>query len=61
LLQNWFEISPKEWEFAIEQGEHFHIVRVYGAVGSGDSMRMLRLSNPAKLWHEGRVQLCLMT
>ncbi|GBG70287.1 hypothetical protein CBR_g6414 [Chara braunii] len=58
LRKQWFPISYREWQFAISKGETFHILRVYG-IGSAGSYRIMRLSNPAKLWMEGVIKICL--
>lgn len=52
--KEWFEISQRQWEFAKEKGEKFHFFRVKNA-GSKKEANVNEISNPIKLWDEGKL------
>ncbi|KAL4591063.1 hypothetical protein LXL04_004011 [Taraxacum kok-saghyz] len=56
--KDWFEISVREWEFAVEEGECFTIARV---VLSGDERgRVTVFKNPARLCRLGHLKLAVL-
>jgi len=52
--KEWFDISRKQWEFAQEKGDKFHIYRVYNA-GSRKNARLIDIQDLSKQWKEGRL------
>lgn len=55
--KDWFDISPREWQFALEKGDLFSIARVM--LGSKKaSIEMLK--NPHKLYKQKSLRLGLM-
>eukprot|EP00850_Spirogloea_muscicola_P004410 SM000019S04954 [mRNA] locus=s19:180237:191954:+ [translate_table: standard] len=58
--KEWFEISPKEWEFARTQKDRYHIMRVYNAgQGSEGKATIVALPDPASLWAQRILRLCI--
>lgn len=55
--KNWFSISLREWQFAIEQGESFSIAHVSLL---GNMARITIFKNPAKLCQLGKLQLAVV-
>ncbi|KAI3706216.1 hypothetical protein L6452_23812 [Arctium lappa] len=56
--KDWFEISVREWQFAVEKGEAFSIARV---VLSGDKTnRVTEFKNPARLCRLGHLKLAVL-
>nr|XP_043606109.1 protein NO VEIN-like isoform X1 [Erigeron canadensis] len=56
--KDWFEISVKEWEFAVKKGESYSIARV---VMSGDNTAKVSIfQNPARLCQIGQLQLAVL-
>ncbi|KAI3791105.1 hypothetical protein L2E82_04710 [Cichorium intybus] len=56
--KDWFELSVREWEFAVEEGECYSIVRV---VLSGDETgRVTVFKNPARLCRLGLLKLAVL-
>ncbi|PWA88388.1 hypothetical protein CTI12_AA120680 [Artemisia annua] len=56
--KDWFEISAREWEFAVEEGEFFSIARV---ILSGDStVQVAIIKNPARLCQLGHLKLAVL-
>lgn len=53
--KDWFEMSRKQWEFAQEKGDNYHVYRVYNA-GIKQQVQCGIIINPAKLWREGRLK-----
>jgi hypothetical protein len=51
--KEWFDLSRKQWEFANEKGNNYHIYRVYNA-GKKDA-RLCDIPNPTKLWLDGKI------
>ena len=51
--KDWFDVSKGQWIFMREQGDKFHIYRVYGA--GTRKPRVVKIRNPAKLWREGNI------
>lgn len=56
--KDWFLISMREWQFAIEKGEAFSIARV--ALLGNKVARVSVFKNPAKLCQQGKLQLAMM-
>jgi hypothetical protein len=52
--KEWFDISRKQWEFAQEKGDNFHIYHVYNA-GSMKNAKFVDIKNPFRLWQEGKL------
>ncbi|KAL3693177.1 hypothetical protein R1sor_006828 [Riccia sorocarpa] len=57
--KDWFEISPREWDFAGQHGEYFTIIRVFFGP-SNQQVKLLRLPNPVKLAQDHIIQLALL-
>ncbi|KVH90985.1 protein of unknown function DUF3883 [Cynara cardunculus var. scolymus] len=56
--KDWFEISVREWQFAVKKGESFSIARI---VLSGDkSGRVTVFKNPANLCRNGHLKLAVL-
>ncbi|MFS7916430.1 hypothetical protein Hanom_Chr02g00177031 [Helianthus anomalus] len=56
--KDWFEISVREWQFAVEKGESFSIARV---VLSGDKRaRLAVFKNPPRLCQLGQLKLAVL-
>lgn len=56
--KDWFEISVREWQFAVEEGEGYSVARV---VLSGDKPgRVTVFKNPARLCRLGHLKLALL-
>ncbi|KEP63405.1 UNVERIFIED_CONTAM: hypothetical protein HHA_304720 [Hammondia hammondi] len=55
--KSFFEVSHKEWQFAQQHGDQFHIYRVLD-VGS-EQPRILRIVNPYRQWRENRIGICI--
>lgn len=52
--KEWFQLSRRQWEFAQQQGDRFHIYRVYGA-GTTDPPNPVDIKNPFRLWEQGHL------
>jgi len=50
--KEYFDISKRQWEFAKEKGERFHIYRIHNA-GSRQNARITMIPNPVQQWEEG--------
>ncbi|KAL2634648.1 hypothetical protein R1flu_006127 [Riccia fluitans] len=57
--KDWFEISPREWDFARQHGDYFTIIRVFFGP-SNQQVKLLRLPNPVKLAQDHIIQLALL-
>ncbi|BFI30056.1 hypothetical protein AXG93_2528s1220 [Marchantia polymorpha subsp. ruderalis] len=57
--KDWFEISPREWDFARQHAEYFTIMRVFFGP-SNQQVKLLRLPNPVKLAQDHIIQLALL-
>ncbi|KAA8548392.1 hypothetical protein F0562_000076 [Nyssa sinensis] len=56
--KDWFTISVREWQFAVEKGESYSIARV---VLSGNNMARIRIfKNPVRLSQLGKLQLAVI-
>ncbi|VVB85353.1 Uncharacterised protein [uncultured archaeon] len=51
--KDWFEVSRRQWELAHEEGDNFHIYRIYNA--GTNRARLVDIPNPNKLWEEGEL------
>lgn len=52
--KEWFDMSQKQWEFAQEKGNKFHIYRVYNAGAKPPKVvKVVDIRNPYKHWQEG--------
>jgi hypothetical protein len=49
--KDWFEVSRRQWELAQEEGDNFHIYRIYNA--GTNKAKLVDIPNPSKLWEEG--------
>eukprot|EP00455_Lapot_gusevi_P046991 TRINITY_DN6283_c0_g1_i3.p1 TRINITY_DN6283_c0_g1~~TRINITY_DN6283_c0_g1_i3.p1 ORF type:complete len:240 (-),score=40.15 TRINITY_DN6283_c0_g1_i3:45-764(-) len=58
--KSFFELSSQEWEFAMHRrvDGNYEIYRVYN-VGLLDSIQIKRISNPAQLWLDGAIKICV--
>lgn len=57
--KDWFEISVREWQFAVEEGECFSIARV--VLSGGDKTgRVTVFKNPARLCRLGHLKLAVL-
>lgn len=55
--KDWFGISIREWQFAVEKGDSFSIARV--VISDGNSAQITTYRNPAKLCQLKQIQLQL--
>lgn len=56
--KDWYEISFREWQFAVEKGESFSIARI---VLSGDkTARVTTFKNPTRLCRLGHLKLAVL-
>jgi hypothetical protein len=55
--KDWFHISVREWQYAIEKGDSYSIAFV---VITGNDARVAVFKNPAKLCRQGGLQLVVM-
>jgi hypothetical protein len=51
--KDWFEVSGKQWELMKQEGDKFHIYRVYNA-GTKDA-KLIDICDPYKKWQEGQL------
>lgn len=56
--KDWFNITAKEWQFAVEKGECYSIARV--ALQSNDMAKVTIYKNPARLCQLGQLQLAML-
>ncbi|KAL5542662.1 hypothetical protein UlMin_010372 [Ulmus minor] len=56
--KNWFMISIREWQFAVEKGEAFSIAHV--VLLKNNIAKVSVYTNPVKLLREGKMQLVLV-
>ena len=56
--KDWFDISVREWQFAVEKGESFSIAHVL--LLANNVARVLIFKNPVKLCQSSKLQLALL-
>ncbi|KAI6695798.1 hypothetical protein NL676_023508 [Syzygium grande] len=56
--KDWFNMSTREWQFAVEQGESFSIAHV--VLVDNNTARVSIFKNPIKLCQQGKLQLVVM-
>ncbi|KAG7028754.1 hypothetical protein SDJN02_09935, partial [Cucurbita argyrosperma subsp. argyrosperma] len=56
--KDWFDISVREWQFAVEKGESFSIAHVL--LLANNVARVLVFKNPVKLCQSSKLQLALL-
>ncbi|XP_010023676.2 LOW QUALITY PROTEIN: protein NO VEIN [Eucalyptus grandis] len=56
--KDWFNITTREWQFAVEQGESYSIAHV--VLGDNSTARVSIFKNPIKLCQQGKLQLVVM-
>lgn len=56
--RQFFDMTQRELEFAAQQGDRYHILRIRG-VSSG-SPTLERLINPVNLWRQQAVRVCVV-
>lgn len=56
--KDWFNISAREWQFAVEKGELYSIARV--ALQCNNAAKVTIYKNPARLCQLGQLQLAVM-
>ncbi|KAI3440828.1 uncharacterized protein J3R85_003060 [Psidium guajava] len=56
--KDWFNISSREWQFAVERGESFSIAHV--VLVDNNTARVSIFKNPIKLCQHGKLQLVVM-
>ncbi|XP_065628200.1 protein NO VEIN-like [Quercus suber] len=56
--KDWFNISIREWQFAVEKGESYSIAHVL--LGKNNVARVSVFKNPVKLCQLGKLQLVVM-
>ncbi|KAI6697866.1 hypothetical protein NL676_017985 [Syzygium grande] len=56
--KDWFHISTREWQFAVEWGESYSIAHV--VLVDKDTARVSIFKNPVKLCQQGKLQLVVM-
>ncbi|KAJ0787712.1 hypothetical protein HanOQP8_Chr02g0085361 [Helianthus annuus] len=57
--KDWFVITIREWQFAVEKGESFSIARV--VLSEGKSAQITTYRNPLKLCQSGHLQLAILS
>ncbi|XP_035841835.1 protein NO VEIN isoform X2 [Helianthus annuus] len=57
--KDWFVITVREWQFAVEKGESFSIARV--VLSQGKSAQITIYRNPFKLCQSGHLQLAILS
>ncbi|KAK9061523.1 hypothetical protein SSX86_018705 [Deinandra increscens subsp. villosa] len=57
--KDWFVITVREWQFAVEEGETFSIARV--VLSDGKSAQITTYRNPLKLCKSGHLQLAILS
>ncbi|KAJ9555637.1 hypothetical protein OSB04_010251 [Centaurea solstitialis] len=57
--KDWFVISVREWQFAVEKGESFSIARI--VLADGKSAQITTYKNPARLCQSGHLQLAILS
>ncbi|KAK3187922.1 hypothetical protein Dsin_027483 [Dipteronia sinensis] len=55
--KDWFHITVREWQFAVEKGETFSVAHV---ILSGSDAKVTVYKNPVKLCQQGKLQLVVM-
>ncbi|KAJ1293140.1 hypothetical protein BS78_01G045100 [Paspalum vaginatum] len=55
--KDWFDVTPREWQFSLEKGDSFNIARV---VFSGKKASIEILKNPYKLYKQKALRLGLL-
>ncbi|KAI9194556.1 hypothetical protein LWI28_007060 [Acer negundo] len=55
--KDWFNITVREWQFAVEKGETFSVARV---ILSDSDAKVTVYKNPVKLCQQGKLQLVVM-
>jgi hypothetical protein len=55
--RQFFQMSHQELDFAAQQGDRYHILRVRGVSGSPS---LERLINPVRLWRQQAVRVCVV-
>ncbi|CBI17221.3 unnamed protein product, partial [Vitis vinifera] len=56
--KDWFIISTREWQFAVEKGDSFSIAHV--VLSGNNAARITMFKNPVKLCQLGQLQLAVM-
>lgn len=56
-MKNWFEISFREWQFAVEKGESFSILHV---LLGNNKARVTTFRNPARQCQSGKLRLVVL-
>ncbi|GAV66160.1 DUF3883 domain-containing protein [Cephalotus follicularis] len=56
--KDWFKITMREWQFAVEKGESFSVAHVLLLSNNGAKVSLYK--NPVKLCQQGQLQLVLM-
>lgn len=56
--KNWFEISTREWQFAVEKGESFSIAHI--VLLENNTARVTIFKNPVKLRQLGKLRLAIL-
>nr|DAD23986.1 TPA_asm: hypothetical protein HUJ06_025449 [Nelumbo nucifera] len=56
--KDWFTISTREWQFAVDRGEGFSIVHV--VLGAPKNARITVFKNPVRLCQQGALQLAIL-
>ncbi|KAI3980366.1 hypothetical protein MKX01_003905 [Papaver californicum] len=56
--KDWFNISPREWQFAVEKGERFSILHV--ALLDLNNTKVTVFKNPARLCQQGMLKLTVL-
>nr|XP_043628280.1 protein NO VEIN-like [Erigeron canadensis] len=57
--KDWFVITVREWQFAVEKGESYSIARVI--ISDGKSGQVTTYRNPANLCQSGHLQLAILS
>ncbi|XP_071735691.1 protein NO VEIN-like [Rutidosis leptorrhynchoides] len=57
--KDWFSVTVREWQYAVEKGESFSIARV--VLLEGKSAQITTYKNPVKLCQSGHLQLAIVS
>ncbi|XP_076948185.1 protein NO VEIN-like [Bidens hawaiensis] len=57
--KDWFVVTVREWQFAVEKGDLFSIARV--VLSEGKSAQITTYRNPVKLCQSGNLQLAILS
>ncbi|KAL8162904.1 hypothetical protein V2J09_014393 [Rumex salicifolius] len=56
--KNWFKMSTREWQFAVEKGDRYSLAHVI--LSNTDNAKITIYQNPVKLCQQGKLELSVM-